>query len=457
MQAAVCIEFDFLQEKTKKKSNRFSFSRDTHKEETKTTAVGTGNVKLQTAIKKKNQKKNNSNNMTEHCLDKFFSDDEDGKRDNDSSDGSDSDSDSYAEDEIASAAPNTAAAASQKIAAPAAPAFTPIKLFDVKAPVPGAGAEATAAVTTTTGMSQDQMFGLILSAMHSGLGLGPSPIAVQPSGKYRTVTFSYSGSLNDLANSSSGFGTLTCSSPELAAHLGGANAPIREAAIESFSNDFPVSMKITANDLVGDKIMNHLTDSGPCMIEVQPTTSMVFAQPAVVFRCQQSEFQAEVMSKFPGLRVEDIGNDVRSFGDLHAGNMYLPETSIVMSGIHQEIQAAQKSGAANGEGFAAMVPQRIGTSNLFVVPTKLATAAINMLTRTLAATKDRVDVAKDLKFHFSRSCLSAATRDTASSATAESVWLDKRQLRNSLKSGHTIETLLNKKYELSLKVRFKID
>lgn len=397
--------------------------------------------------------------MTEHCLDKFFSDDEDGKRDDDSSDGSDSDSDSYAEEEMASAAANAAAAAaaSQKIAAPAAPAFTPIKLFDVKSPTPGGAAETATAMATATGMSTDQMFGLILSAMHAGLGLGPSPIAVQPSNKYRTVTFRYSGSLNDLANSSSSFGVLTCSAPELAAHLGGANAPIREAAIEEFSNDFPVSMKITANDLVGDKIMNHLTDSGPCMIELQPTTSMVFAQPPVVFRCQQSEFQAEVMSKFPGLRVEDIGNDVRSFGDLHAGNMYLPETSIVMSGIHQEIQAAQKSGAANGEGFASMVPQRIGTSNLFVVPTKLATAAINMLTRTLAATKDRVDVAKDLKFHFSRSCLSPATRDTASSATAESVWLDKRQLRNSLKSGHTIETLLNKKYELSLKVRFKID
>lgn len=285
--------------------------------------------------------------------------------------------------------------------------------------------------------------------------LGPkSPI--DDGSKVLKVTLGFSGSLKDLVGKNSQM-RLVCKNKEIAKALGGEEAPLREITILSYENKFPVSLGLSADHLRGNKFNTHVTDTGFHMIEMKANTSESFGdKPVKVYGCLDSKFKRQTAQHFPNVKQADIGTDVVPMGNIHPSYKFVPATSIVMVGIQEEIKHATKKAAEKAEKYSGEMPQLIKELGVYKVTNNLVVSAINLLQKSFAETDDSVNVTQDLFFVAERSRVSDAALEKRESRAAESMWADPRELKHSLKSGHTLDNQLAKVGEVSITIAVKI-
>jgi hypothetical protein len=283
-------------------------------------------------------------------------------------------------------------------------------------------------------------------------GLPPPPQEANL-GKEFLVTMSCNSSLNELASKRAPHAILQSANRELAKHFGTSQAPIREIAVMSYDNGSNVSLMMTADHLPGTKKNTHITDAGACMLDLHANTKQVFAEPPVVYVCEKSQFQQELADKFRNVDLTKIETEMKEIDDKH---VMIKSGSVIMWGIAKQRELASKAAKANGETFSMPAPAAVGSTDLHVVEKSLAIAGINLVKEWDQKTKDRINVSDGLHFRLSRSKLSSQTMATAKSSASTSQWLDTRELKQSLKSGHTIENQLAKPFEVTVVFRLKM-
>jgi len=269
------------------------------------------------------------------------------------------------------------------------------------------------------------------------------------------VTMSCSTSLKELDAKRASSAILKCANAELAKHFGTAQAPIRTIEVISYDNCSPVSLKLTADHLPGDKLNNHITDNGACMIDLHANTKKEFAVPKLVYSCEQSDFQRQLAADFPDVDIATIESDMKVVSPTH---VVVDKNSIILHGISKQLELAAKAAKANGETFsmAANAAIQLPGTDTFYVKKEVAIAAINLIKEWDVKTKDRIDVNRSLHFELTRSKISTQSASTQKSSAAPTSWVDTRELKQSLKSGHTIENQILKPFEVTLVCRMQL-
>jgi hypothetical protein len=269
------------------------------------------------------------------------------------------------------------------------------------------------------------------------------------------VTMSCATSLKELDAKRASSAILKSANAELAKHFGTAQAPIRTIEVMSYDNGSPVSLKLTADHLPGDKLNNHITDNGACMLDLHANTKKEFAVPKLVYSCEQSDFQRQLATDFPNVDIATIEVGMKEVSPTH---VLVDSNSIIMHGISKQLELAAKAAKANGETFsmAANAATPLPNTDKSLVKKEVAIAAINLIKEWDVKTKDRIDVNRSLHFELTRSKISPQTAATQKSSASPTQWVDTRELKQSLKSGHTIENQILKPFEVTLVCRMQL-
>ena len=291
----------------------------------------------------------------------------------------------------------------------------------------------------------------LLMAMMAQSSIGQSAaFAADPTRKVKFFTLGFEGSLKDLASGAKQ-PVLTCANPNLAKIFGGEEFALPRMSIVAFENNMDVSVGLFADHLRGEKCEDHVADTGLFMVELPRKTSEKLTSQLQVYNCPESNFKRKMSEKFPGENEHTVGKKIVSLGAIDPGFKMVMAGDVVMVGIKRVLLHAKRKLASEGEIYTGPAPVKIEGLDAYKVPDALAVRAINLLRKSFSATDDRVN-AQLFHLKFARTRVSSNALDTADSVAASSVWEDPRELRHSLKSGHSLENAKVKSGSLYVKV-----
>lgn len=316
-------------------------------------------------------------------------------------------------------------------------------------------AVAVAAPAPAAGLTIEQVAMIVQQMSASRIGM---PMAASQAREV-ILTFSASTSLAELGKANEFKLFVGMPADELERKIGG-TIQAKTMELLAYSNKFPCSWRLNADHFPGEKFTNHGMHTGFGMEMLSARATVQLPVPKTIYRGEASSFKTKLLEEYPGLKANDIGNNVMNMNRMGMGKSMVDSClvrsdDVVMVGVNAELKELKEAAAKEGKPYSGPVPTKIqfNGGEAYQMSEALCKAGINWLVSMYNETEDTIDVKTGLYFTLHRAMVSQRALETKGSSSAVPDWCDDREIPSSLKDNHTVKTAIAKNHDVSITVR----
>lgn len=236
--------------------------------------------------------------------------------------------------------------------------------------------------------------------------------------KKKTVIFSFSGSLSDLANNVEA----VMENQSLArAPFGSDQVRVSSIELIGFSSSAPATLALTMPSGLPSNFVEpgYLSDVGECVVLIPAETTRSFETPIKLFAGELSPFQDSMASRYGVVDFDNIENDIHGLGP-NSANVLVPIGSPIKEGLAKVL----KDGSS---GFTLANIKKVDATHL-LVPRQMAYVACDVMKRSNESTRDVVSMSTfKMPFHKAIVSNSAVHAVHSKGIGSAAMWTDRKE------------------------------